>query len=208
MLRPLLLLVAAAAMMLPAAAHSHKTKSLEIVHPWARASAEGATSARVFMTVKSLDGRPDRLIAASTPRAGKVELHGAGKGAGAFSVGRGKDLVLYGEPAADRPHIAAPRLRRLQDDPRVRARGTRGDRRDGRGVGPASQACRRAPRVRCGAAARTGLRMVGSVQPRARLHPAIGGLDGLPSAHDETLSPRKRDAKHASDVMRAMQVPD
>jgi copper(I)-binding protein len=97
MLRPLLLLVAAAAMMLPAAAHSHKTKSLEIVHPWARASAEGATSARVFMTVKSLDGRPDRLIAASTPRAGKVELHGAGKGAGAFSVGRGKDLVLYGD---------------------------------------------------------------------------------------------------------------
>lgn len=97
MLKPLLLLMAAAAMMLPAAAHSHKTKSLEIVHPWARASAKDATSARVSMIVRSRNGRPDRLIAASTPRAGKVELHGAGKGAAAFSVGPGKDLVLYGD---------------------------------------------------------------------------------------------------------------
>jgi periplasmic copper chaperone A len=98
MLRCLLLLLVAAALAPPAAPHSHKTKSLEIVHPWARASAKDATtSARVFMTVKSLSGRPDRLISASTTRAGKVELHDAGKGAAAFSVGRGKDLVLYGD---------------------------------------------------------------------------------------------------------------
>jgi periplasmic copper chaperone A len=97
MLRSLLLLVAAAAMMLPAAAHSHKTESLEIVHPWARASAKGATSARVFMIVRSRDGQPDRLIAASTPRAGKVALHAADKGAAVFAVEPGKELVLYGD---------------------------------------------------------------------------------------------------------------
>jgi periplasmic copper chaperone A len=98
MLRPLLLLLAAAALALPADAHSHKTKTLEIVHPWTKASAQAdATSARIFMTVKSLNGRPDRVVGASTPRAGKVELQDAGKGATAFTVGRGKDLVLYGD---------------------------------------------------------------------------------------------------------------
>jgi copper(I)-binding protein len=89
--------MAAGALALPAAAHSHKTRALEIVHPWTKASAKDAASARVFMTVKSRNGRPDRLIAASTPRAGKVELRDAGKGAHAFSVGKGKDLVLYGD---------------------------------------------------------------------------------------------------------------
>jgi copper(I)-binding protein len=81
----------------PAAAHSHKTKALEIVHPWTKASAKDATATRVFMTVKSLDGRPDRLIAASTARAGKVELDAANKGPTAFTVGRDQDLVLYGD---------------------------------------------------------------------------------------------------------------
>ena len=96
MLRSILLFLAVAALAWPAAAHSHKTKTLEIVHPWTKASAE-AGSARIFMTVKSLNGRPDRLVGASTSRAGKVELQDAGKGATAFTVGRGKDLVLYGD---------------------------------------------------------------------------------------------------------------
>jgi copper(I)-binding protein len=97
MLRSLLLFLAVA-LALPAAAHSHKTKTLEIVHPWTKASAQAdAGSARIFMTVKSLNGRPDRLVGASTSRAGKVELQDAGKGITAFTVGRGKDLVLYGD---------------------------------------------------------------------------------------------------------------
>jgi hypothetical protein len=97
MLRYLLVLLAAVVLAAPAAGHSHKKKGLEIVHPWTPASAKDATTARVYMTVKSLNGRPDRLISASTTRAGKVELHDAGKGAAAFSVGQGKDLVLYGD---------------------------------------------------------------------------------------------------------------
>ena len=97
MLRPLLLLLAAAAMALPAAAHSHKTKTLEIVHPWTKASAKDAASVRIFMTIKSLNGQPDRLVSASTARAATVELQDAGKGATAFIVGNGKDVVLYGD---------------------------------------------------------------------------------------------------------------
>jgi copper(I)-binding protein len=89
--------MAAAALALSAAAHSHKTKTLEIVHPWTKPSAKDATSARIFMVVKSADGRPDRLIGASTTRADKVELYDAGKGAAAFTVGRDKNLVLYGD---------------------------------------------------------------------------------------------------------------
>jgi copper(I)-binding protein len=95
MLRYALLVLAAAAVAPPAAAHSHKTKSLEVVHPWTPASAKGATTARIFMTVKSLNGRPDRLVSASTPRAGKVALDDAGKGTTAFVLGRDKELVLH-----------------------------------------------------------------------------------------------------------------
>ena len=98
MLRGLLLLLAAAALALPAAAHSHKTKSLEIVHPWARASTKDATtSARVFMTIKSLNGRPDRLVSASTTRAAKVELQTRARVRRRSRQGRGQELGLYGD---------------------------------------------------------------------------------------------------------------
>ena len=97
MFRYLVALLVAAAVALPAAAHSHKTKSLEIVHPWTSASAKAkdAKTARIFMTVKSVDGRPDRLVSASTPKGGKVMLDEAGKGGQAFVFGRDKELVLH-----------------------------------------------------------------------------------------------------------------
>jgi copper(I)-binding protein len=97
MLRYLLVLLAAVALVAPAAGHSHKKKGLEIVHPWTPASAKDATTARVYMTVKSLNGRPDRLVSASTARAGKVTLDDAGTGAAAFIVGRDKDATLHRE---------------------------------------------------------------------------------------------------------------
>jgi periplasmic copper chaperone A len=97
MLRSFLLVLTATVLALPAAAHSHKTRSLEIIHPHTRETAKDATTARVFMTVKSVNGRPDRLISASTPRAGKIELQDAGKGADAFIAGRDKVMALYGD---------------------------------------------------------------------------------------------------------------
>jgi copper(I)-binding protein len=101
MLRYLLFLLAAAVAALPAAAHSHKSKGLEIVHPWTFAQAQEAGTARVFMTIKNGGGAPDRLLSASTSRAAKVELNDAGKGATAFAIEKGKDLVL----SADGPSL-------------------------------------------------------------------------------------------------------
>jgi periplasmic copper chaperone A len=97
MLRYLLILLAAASLAAPAAAHSHKKKGLEVVHPWTPASANDATSARIFMTVKNSSGQPDRLVSASTPRAQKVELNEAGRGRMAFTVRTGEELSLYGD---------------------------------------------------------------------------------------------------------------
>src|SRR5262245_55931900 len=97
MLKRLLVVLAAAALTAPAVAHSHKTKGLEIVHPWTRASPTQATTVRVFMTIRNGSGRPDRLVSAATSRADRVELHDAGKGAAVFAVAKGKDLALHGD---------------------------------------------------------------------------------------------------------------
>ena len=102
MIRYLLCLLLAAAVVPPAAAHSHKKKWLEIVHPWTSETVQkGATTARVFMTIKNRGRVPDRLISASTPRADKVELAAVedaardGTSAAPFSIAPGKELVLH-----------------------------------------------------------------------------------------------------------------
>jgi copper(I)-binding protein len=101
MLRCLLYLLLAAAFAAPAAAHSHKKKNLEIVHPWTpETGGKGATTAQVFMTIRNSGSAPDRLLSASTPRAEKVELSGNaaaqdGKPAARFRVDAGKALVLH-----------------------------------------------------------------------------------------------------------------
>ena len=66
-MRVLLLALLAAA--LPAQAQ------LEIEKPWARATAPGARVAAGYMTVRNRGGLPDRLVAASSPAAARVETH-------------------------------------------------------------------------------------------------------------------------------------
>ena len=67
--------LAAAVLLLATAAqaHSHKVKSLEIVHPWCIETSDTAGAVSVFMTIKN-SGRPDRLLRAMTSIAGKAEL--------------------------------------------------------------------------------------------------------------------------------------
>ena len=69
------LALAAAAVLFAAAAqaHSHKIRSLEIVHPWCIETNDTANPVSVFMTIKN-SGRPDRLLRATTAIAGKAEL--------------------------------------------------------------------------------------------------------------------------------------
>lgn len=71
-----LLLLLAAALAPPAAtAHSHKKKSLEIVHPWTPAMVDAnQTNVPVYMTLKNGAGAAERLLGATTPLADKVEI--------------------------------------------------------------------------------------------------------------------------------------
>lgn len=58
-----------------ALAHDYKVGSVVIDHPWSRATAPGAANAAAYFTLTNTGGAPDRLLSASTPAAGKAELH-------------------------------------------------------------------------------------------------------------------------------------
>jgi copper(I)-binding protein len=86
----------------------YKKRNLEIVHPWTPETVQkDAATARVFMTIKNGGRVPDRLISASTPRAGNVALAtvenaaGDGPSAAPFIIAPGAALVLH----AKGPHL-------------------------------------------------------------------------------------------------------
>jgi len=56
-------------------ATDYKAGSLEIDSPWSPAVPRGAKVAAGYMTIKNTGMEPDRLLAISTPVAGKVEIH-------------------------------------------------------------------------------------------------------------------------------------
>ena len=66
-------------------AHSHKFKSLEIVHPWCIETSDTAKPVAVFMTIRNAGGRPDKLLRASTSLAAKAELREGGAAPEAMS---------------------------------------------------------------------------------------------------------------------------
>ena len=81
--------------------HSHKFKSLEIVHPWCFETTDTAKPVAVFMTIRNAGGRPDRLLRASTSLAAKAELRDGGAApeavgqvVGSVAVGRRGEVDL------------------------------------------------------------------------------------------------------------------
>jgi copper(I)-binding protein len=56
-------------------AHSHEKGSLQIRHPWARATPPGAKVAGAFMEIRNSGKQADRLLSGTTPVAARVELH-------------------------------------------------------------------------------------------------------------------------------------
>jgi copper(I)-binding protein len=69
------LLLLAAVLAPPAHAHSHKKRTLEIVHPWTTAMVEErVVNVAVYMKLKNGSRAPERLLSAATPLADKVEL--------------------------------------------------------------------------------------------------------------------------------------
>ncbi len=76
-MRAMALVLLAVALAPPAAvAHSHKQKSLEVVHPWTPAMAEERkiVNVAVYMKIKNGGKSAERLLGATTPLAEKVEL--------------------------------------------------------------------------------------------------------------------------------------
>ena len=73
--RTALLTLAALTLAVPALAHGFKAGSLEIEHPWARATADGASNGAVYMVLSNEGKVADRLISAASPVATNVELH-------------------------------------------------------------------------------------------------------------------------------------
>lgn len=56
-------------------AHEFKAGAIEVDHPWSRATPGGATVAAGYLTLKNTGATPDKLISATAPFAGKVEIH-------------------------------------------------------------------------------------------------------------------------------------
>ena len=70
----LLAVLAAVAMLAPAAAHEEKTGDVTIVHPWSRPAPQGQNGV-IYLDIRNNGTADDHLIAVSTPLAKRVELH-------------------------------------------------------------------------------------------------------------------------------------
>ena len=57
------------------AAHEFKLGSLEISHPWARATPTGATVAGGYLKITNKGTTPDRLVGGTAAFAGRFEIH-------------------------------------------------------------------------------------------------------------------------------------
>lgn len=91
----------------PARACEIVTGHLTIIHPWTRASAPGATSAIVCMTIQDVI-QTDRLIGAQSPVAEGAELGGDGAHSALnFVIHEGQTSVL----SEAGPHLRLVRLK-------------------------------------------------------------------------------------------------
>lgn len=59
----------------PALAHDYKAGAVRIGHPFSRATPPGARVGAGYMTLENGGTVADRLVSASSPRAGAVEVH-------------------------------------------------------------------------------------------------------------------------------------
>ncbi|MBL8577293.1 MAG: copper chaperone PCu(A)C [Mesorhizobium sp.] len=59
----------------PSTAHDHKAGSIEIEHPWSRATPPGAPVAGGYLEIRNVGNEADRLVSASSDLAASTELH-------------------------------------------------------------------------------------------------------------------------------------
>jgi copper(I)-binding protein len=63
------------AMTATALSHEYVSGQIKVVHPWARATAPGATTGVGYMKIINQGATPIRLLGGSTPAATAVEIH-------------------------------------------------------------------------------------------------------------------------------------
>jgi copper(I)-binding protein len=74
-MKSILLAAAFALVVSSASAHEFKVGSIEIKHPWSRATPKGSEVAGGYMKLINTGTEPDRLIGGTNAAAGKFEIH-------------------------------------------------------------------------------------------------------------------------------------
>jgi copper(I)-binding protein len=72
---PFVVFAVALTLLSAAPSPAQQAPTIEIVAPWARATAGTAKTGAAYMTLRNAGHGPDRLVGASTPAAGRAELH-------------------------------------------------------------------------------------------------------------------------------------
>jgi periplasmic copper chaperone A len=114
----LLTLASAAAL-----AHEVTSKGVTVAHPWARATPEGSTVGAAYMEVKTADGTTDKLLSATSPVAGRVEIHTHAMEGDVMKMRKVDAVELTAGKShgrsrhAFRPQAAAEGRRSFKDDP-------------------------------------------------------------------------------------------
>ena len=105
-LRQVSALVLGAVLSLNALAHDYRAGDVRVGHPCATPSLSGASSGAAYIApLENTGAQSDRLLRASTPVAGMVELHGMSVDAGGVMRMRALDdvAVAHGTPIKMRP---------------------------------------------------------------------------------------------------------
>ncbi len=85
-------------------AHGASGGGVTVSHPWLRATPAGATVGVAFMEIKTDAGTADRLIAAESAVAGRVEIHGHIRDGDVIKMRRLENIDLKGGDA----HVLKP----------------------------------------------------------------------------------------------------
>jgi copper(I)-binding protein len=75
MMKATLLAAAISLVAVGVSAHEYKAGSIEIGHPWARATPRGATVAAGYLKLTNTGSTPDRLVGGSSSASKEIEIH-------------------------------------------------------------------------------------------------------------------------------------
>ena len=85
-------------------AHEASSKGVTVSHPWVRATPEGASVGSAFLEIKTDQGTTDRLTGATSPVAGRAEVHSHTMDNGVMKMRRLEGIDL----AAGQSHVLKP----------------------------------------------------------------------------------------------------